>query len=86
VGERTRKERRRRKEEKCEKWEKGRGKREEGERKRNVRSGGKEEKLLAVFVSGRRIGQNFSYEVSCCFCFGLEFRNLGLRVWSGAGD
>jgi hypothetical protein len=51
-----------------------------------VRSGGKEEKLLAVFVSGRRIGQNFSYEVSCCFCFGLEFWNLGLRVWSGAGD
>ena len=56
MGERTRKERRRRKEEKSEKWEKGRGKREEGERKRNVRSGGKEEKLLAVFVSGRRIG------------------------------
>jgi hypothetical protein len=55
-----------------------------GERTRKERRRRKEEKLLAVFVSGRRIGQNFSYEASCCLCFGLEFRNLDLRVWSEA--
>ena len=59
--------------------EAGRRRRRRGKERRRRKKG---EELFAVFVSGRRIGQNFSYEASCCLCFGTR-RKHGMLECEG---
>ncbi len=74
--------RRGRKEGEREKKERGRGRREVGERTRKERRRRKEEKLLAVFVSGRRIGMCGGGWLSS---FWPEYRNVSRRISSIPG-